>query len=72
MAWGPELLGKKRREAKAVILKENTYVDAVIYTPKDAIVTYDYCCNRVRIFVNCNTSCDYENVQLSKSLGLGD
>ena len=58
-AW-PELLGKKAREAKDVILKENTYVDAVVYTPQDAIVTDDFCCNRVRIFVNCHT-CDYEN-----------
>ncbi|KAG2611037.1 hypothetical protein PVAP13_4KG143705 [Panicum virgatum] len=61
----PELLGKKAMEAKAVILKENTYVDAVVYTPQDAIVTDDYCCNRVRIFVNCHT-CDYENAAVVK------
>ncbi|OEL32862.1 hypothetical protein BAE44_0006117 [Dichanthelium oligosanthes] len=60
MAW-PELVGKKGREAKAVIQKENPYIDAAIYAPRDAIVTDDYCCNRVRIFVNCKTSCDYEN-----------
>jgi len=48
-----------------VILKENTYVDAVVYTPQDAIVTDDYCCNRVRIFVNCHT-CDYENAAVVK------
>ena len=48
-------------EAKAVILKENTYVDAVVYTPQDAIVTDDYCCNRVRLLMNCDAGCDYEN-----------
>ena len=48
-------------EAKAVILKENTYVDAVVYTPQDAIVTDDYCCNRVRLIMNCDPHCDNEN-----------
>ncbi|XP_062230078.1 inhibitor of trypsin and hageman factor-like [Phragmites australis] len=60
MVW-PELLGKKGKKAKAVIQKENPYTDAAIFAPKDAIVTDDYCCNRVRIYVDCNTSCDYEN-----------
>ncbi|TVU11422.1 hypothetical protein EJB05_45008, partial [Eragrostis curvula] len=68
MAW-PELLGKKGKEAKAVIEKENPYVNQAIYAPQDTIVTDEYCCNRVRIYVDCKNTCDYANsvvVQIPK------
>ena len=54
-------MGKKGKEAKTVILKENPYVTAVVYAPPDAVVTGDYCCNRVRLLMNCDAGCDYEN-----------
>ncbi|CAL5038309.1 unnamed protein product [Urochloa decumbens] len=57
----PELVGKKGKEAKAVIQKENPYISAVIYSPQDDIITDDYCCNRVRLLMNCDAGCDYEN-----------
>ena len=59
-SW-PELVGKKGKEAKAVIQRENPSVDAVVYAPQDAIVTDKYCCNRVRIVMNCDAGCDYDN-----------
>ncbi|RLN07907.1 hypothetical protein C2845_PM11G14910 [Panicum miliaceum] len=59
-SW-PELVGKKGREAKAVIQMEDPSVDAVVYAPQDAIVTDKYCCNRVRLIMNCDAGCDYEN-----------
>ncbi|CAD6336806.1 unnamed protein product [Miscanthus lutarioriparius] len=31
-SW-PELVGKKGKEAKAIILKENPYVNNVVYAP---------------------------------------
>ncbi|PAN24561.1 hypothetical protein PAHAL_4G236000 [Panicum hallii] len=60
LAW-PELVGKKGMEAKAVIQKENPHVSAVVYAPPDAVVTDDYCCNRVRLLMNCDAGCDYDN-----------
>lgn len=63
MTW-PELLGKKGKEAKYVIGKERPDIDGVIYVPQDAIVTDDYCCNRVRIYVDCNGECDYGNARV--------
>ena len=54
-------MGKKGKEAKTVILKENPYVTSVVYAPPDAVVTDDYCCNRVRLLMNCDAGCDYEN-----------
>ena len=59
LIW-PELLGKKGKEAKAVIEKERADTDAIL-VPQDAVVTGDYCCNRVRIFVGVNANGDYEN-----------
>ncbi|KAJ1259161.1 hypothetical protein BS78_10G132800 [Paspalum vaginatum] len=59
-SW-PELVGKKGKEAKAVIQLENPYINAVIYSPQDAIVAGDFCCNRVRLLMNCDAGCDYEN-----------
>ncbi|RLM80507.1 hypothetical protein C2845_PM12G03480 [Panicum miliaceum] len=59
-SW-PELVGRKGREAKAVIQRENPSVDAVVYAPQDAIFTDKYCCNRVRLVMNCDAGCDYEN-----------
>ena len=43
-----------------MIEKERADTDA-IYVPQDAVVTGDYCCNRVRIFVGVNANGDYEN-----------
>ena len=59
-SW-PELVGKKGSEAKAVIQRENPAIDAVVYAPQDAIVTDKYCCNRVRLIMNCDAGCDYDN-----------
>ena len=59
-SW-PELVGKKGKEAKAVIQRENPAIDAVVYAPQDAIVTDKYCCNRVRLIMNCDAGCDYDN-----------
>lgn len=59
-SW-PELVGKKGKEAKAVIYKENPNIGAVVYAPQDAIVVDTYCCNRVRLIMNCDAGCDYEN-----------
>nr|CAB3448919.1 unnamed protein product [Digitaria exilis] len=59
-SW-PELLGNKGNEAKAVVQRENPYIDSVVYAPQDAIVAENYCCNRVRLIMNCDDGCDYEN-----------
>jgi hypothetical protein len=52
-------VGKKGKEAKAIILKENPYVNNVVYAPQDAVITDNYCCNRVRLLMNCDAGCDY-------------
>ncbi|OEL38142.1 hypothetical protein BAE44_0000844 [Dichanthelium oligosanthes] len=62
-SW-PELVGKKGKEAKAVIQRENPYIDNVVYAPQDAIVTDKYFCNRVRLLMNCDAGCDYENARV--------
>ncbi|KAL5226130.1 hypothetical protein ABZP36_012769 [Zizania latifolia] len=60
-AWS-ELLGRKGGEAKAVVEQERPDIDGVILVPEDAIVTDDYCCNRVRIFVHCKAGDDVSAV----------
>uniref|UniRef100_A0A0E0LB24 Uncharacterized protein n=1 Tax=Oryza punctata TaxID=4537 RepID=A0A0E0LB24_ORYPU len=52
-SW-PELVGKKGNEAKAVISRERPDITRAILVPQVAVITDDYCCNRVRILVNCN------------------
>ncbi|KAL5200133.1 hypothetical protein ABZP36_021336 [Zizania latifolia] len=63
-AW-PELLGRKGGEAKAVVERERPDINGAILVPEDAIVTDDYRCNRVRIFVHCKTDDDYANAVVS-------
>lgn len=57
-------MGKKGKEAKAIILKENPYVNNVVYAPQDAVITDNYCCNRVRLLMNCDAGCDYKNARV--------
>lgn len=51
-SWS-ELVGKKGSEAMAVILRERPDITRAILVPQDAVITDDYCCNRVRILVDC-------------------
>ncbi|XP_052160634.1 inhibitor of trypsin and hageman factor-like [Oryza glaberrima] len=51
-SW-PELVGKKGSEAMAVILRERPDITRAILVPQDAVIADDYCCNRVRILVDC-------------------
>ncbi|KAK9747664.1 hypothetical protein RND81_02G006900 [Saponaria officinalis] len=51
-AW-PELVGEKGTVAVSTIEKENTNVQAVI-VPDGSIVTDDFRCDRVRVWVDCN------------------
>ncbi|KAI4975382.1 hypothetical protein ZWY2020_048989 [Hordeum vulgare] len=62
LIW-PELFGRKGKEAKDVIEKERPSTD-VIYVPQDVIITNDYCCNRVRIFVDAKPNGDYANAKV--------
>jgi hypothetical protein len=61
LIW-PDLLGKKGKEATDVIEKARAHTDA-IYVPQDAVVTADYCCNLVRIFVDGSND-DYGNAKV--------
>jgi hypothetical protein len=62
LMW-PELLGRKGKEAKDVIEKERA--DTTVFcVPQDAIVTDDYCCNRVRIYVDGNANGDCGNAKV--------
>lgn len=61
----PELLGMKGKEAKAVIQKERPSIDRLFYIPRDVIVTDDYWCNRVRIWVDCTGTCNLHEVENS-------
>ncbi|KAL6592691.1 hypothetical protein ACP70R_042791 [Stipagrostis hirtigluma subsp. patula] len=63
VAW-PELRGKRGKEAEPVIKEENPNIDAVICVPRDALVSQDYCCNRVWVYVDCKSACDYENAEV--------
>lgn len=51
-AW-PELVGKKSKVAEKIVEKENNYVDAVV-VPEGSVVTADFRCDRVRIWVDQN------------------
>uniref|UniRef100_A0A0D9WPT8 Uncharacterized protein n=1 Tax=Leersia perrieri TaxID=77586 RepID=A0A0D9WPT8_9ORYZ len=57
-AFWPELVGKKGSEAKAVIGSERPDITSVIFAPQDAVISGDYCCNRVRILVDCRGAVD--------------
>uniref|UniRef100_A0A0D9WPT7 Uncharacterized protein n=1 Tax=Leersia perrieri TaxID=77586 RepID=A0A0D9WPT7_9ORYZ len=59
-SW-PELVGKKGGETMAVIQRERPDVTGAIIVPQDAVITDDYCCNRVRVFVDCSGSDDCSN-----------
>ncbi|XVF23605.1 hypothetical protein REPUB_Repub13aG0053900 [Reevesia pubescens] len=49
-SW-PELVGKKGEDAKETIEKENPHVNAEIVL-EGTIVTADFLCTRVRVWVN--------------------
>ncbi|XP_018813390.1 glu S.griseus protease inhibitor-like [Juglans regia] len=49
-SW-PELVGVKGKIAEATIERENPLVDAVI-VPKGSVVTQDFRCDRVRVWVD--------------------
>nr|ABR17601.1 unknown [Picea sitchensis] len=51
----PELVGSNAEDAKEVIESENMYVIGIIL-PKGTIVTTDYNCRRVWIFVESDTA----------------
>ncbi|EXB55550.1 Glu S.griseus protease inhibitor [Morus notabilis] len=49
-SW-PELVGVQGEVAEKIIEKENPAVDAIIVT-EGSVVTADYRCDRVRVWVN--------------------
>ncbi|CAI9115159.1 OLC1v1015996C1 [Oldenlandia corymbosa var. corymbosa] len=49
----PELIGMDGQKAKAIAQTENPAV-TVFLVRSDAIITWDICCNRLRIFVDIN------------------
>ncbi|KAK9289248.1 hypothetical protein L1049_017724 [Liquidambar formosana] len=51
-SW-PELLGVKGEVAAATVERENPLVTAVI-VPEGSVVTADFVCTRVRIWVDTN------------------
>ncbi|CAK7340847.1 unnamed protein product [Dovyalis caffra] len=53
MAVWAELQGKQASEAKAAIEKQYPWVTVVIL-PKDDPGSFDFCCNRVFLFINSN------------------
>ncbi|TKY51889.1 Glu S.griseus protease inhibitor [Spatholobus suberectus] len=49
-SW-PELVGLEGTVAEATIEKENPLVDAII-VPEGSVVTADFRCDRVRVWIN--------------------
>ena len=50
-SWWPELLGTKGDVAVEIMVRENPRVTAIIL-PEGSVVTPDFRCDRVRVFVN--------------------
>ncbi|KAI3460239.1 hypothetical protein Pfo_016902 [Paulownia fortunei] len=49
----PNLLGMDAEEAKAIILKDNPVV-RVVFLHKGDATTFDFCCNRVWLWIDEN------------------